>query len=193
MVSPLKFIGIAIVAFWGTLLIFICISLALQSEDNNVTSYVTINDYDSETVKNTLLSGLSPDEEISGYTRQVQTDGNLTFVCYTSTNDNCKSFPAMLIYAEYTGSREYAENAFEIFGSDDASFTSVSIGGIEGETNHWFTVSANPDSSGTFVINCYEYSDSSAQLVAQEGGDSAMGQYADDSGSFAFDLSEVFG
>ncbi|MBR1724604.1 MAG: hypothetical protein IJ723_06265 [Ruminococcus sp.] len=89
------------------------------------------------------LADISPEQEISGYTRHETKDGDYRFVYYTLYN-NSQIIPAVLIYAEYTG--EEGMNLYYETDCNDKStdevYESNSDGFLINEKGSWFVVNS---------------------------------------------------
>ena len=84
------------------------------------------------------LADITPEQEITGYTRKEIVDGDYRFVIYTNDQGLYNSFSELLIYTEYTGN-DGDNLLYEVSAlHDDASTESGSFGVLDSRRSSWF-------------------------------------------------------
>ncbi len=131
MMSPLKFTLIYLALLFGSIFALVWLNTVRPSTQTVTTQRDFICEYTGDRIKDSVFGNFSPDEEIAGYRRTEQTDGNFRFVTYTNEMHS-DLFASHLVYAEYTGPRTDCSFGFRLdYSPADGSKTGYCQSGLE--------------------------------------------------------------
>ncbi len=201
MLSPLRFVLTAAAAVF---LLYLILAVAgaylysartstVSSESSAQKQAFCFEPIDDSQLPQSLLGGVEPGQDISGYTLKKQSDGDITFYCYVNDNLYGSSFPQLLIYSEYTGSSDYYTKGDSMVYENGSTGYSTSGLYDHDESVRWYAINAG-SFEGELTLTVEFYTKPSADKALKAMNDetySEASRYADASSQLRLDLSQL--